>query len=235
MAKTTKDYLEEYLNKKDFEYDVFKDPVYLALKRSYEDNAEKTAEDLLGKYSQISGGGSVSSRAMSAAASGAASELSKLNDHIPELYELARQMYDDDLSDKEKRYKALLEYDKYLDAKAEKLLSQDKGSGEEEESDKVQEQPVPDDDSEGAEDTGNLPTIEKDAFSKGENGIATGSLAASTSSRHVMDPAVYTMTKRLVNTYMSVGQRNEALALYSKFKNSMSQSQRLEIESILGK
>ena len=87
MAKTTKDYLEEYLNKKDFEYDVFKDPVYLALKRSYEDNAEKTAEDLLGKYSQISGGGSVSSRAMSAAARSMSPSATR-----PAIYFLIRRM-----------------------------------------------------------------------------------------------------------------------------------------------
>ena len=115
MAKNTKDYLEEYINKKDFEYDVFKDPIYLALKKSYEDNAKRTAEDLLGKYSQISGGGSVSSAAMSAASGAAAAEMSKLSGHIPELYELARQMYDDELAANQKKFQAMLDDKHYYD------------------------------------------------------------------------------------------------------------------------
>ena len=230
MAKTKKDYLEDYINSDEFKYDLEEDPIYEALKRTYSENAKRTAEDLLGKYSQVSGLGSVSSHAISAAGQGANSELEKLSEQIPELYELAREMYDEDMAEKERKFKAYLEYERSNEKK-------DTSSKDEDEKDEKDDLPVNDGtetDKEGSSgvdhetDTGN-------SYSKGENGETTGSLALQDSSKHVMNSEVYTMTKRLVKTYMSVGRQSEAQALYSKFKNSMSKSQRLEIEELLGR
>ena len=233
MAKTKKDYLEDYINSEAFKYDLEDDPVYEALKRTYSESAKKTAEDILGKYSQLSGLGSVSSAAISAAGQGANSELGKLREQIPELYALAREMYDEDMAEKERRYKAYLEYEKSL----EKNNSVSDG-GKDAAEDKGQENlPEKEEDKTGGENAlEENPSALDEGFShsKGENGITTGSLAAGAAPKHQMDASVYGMTKNLVRTYISVGRVGDAEKLYSKFKGSMSDSQRLEIEKLLG-
>ena len=239
MAKTKKDYLEDYINSDAFKYDLEDDPVYEALKRTYSANAKKTAEDLLGKYSQLSGLGSVSSHAISAAGQGASSELSKLNEHIPELYELAREMYDADMAEKEKKFRAYLDFEK-SNEKKETASSSKTEKEDSAEKEKPKTEDVPEEKEEPKEEDNESPGVEHksdkgNSYSKGDNGITTGSLAAESNSKHVMNSEVYTMTKKLVKTYMSIGLRSDAETLYSKFKNSMSASQRLEIEALLGK
>ena len=239
MAKTKKDYLDDYINSDAFKYDLEEDPVYEVLKRTYSENAKRTAEDLLGKYSQLSGLGSVSSHAVSAAGQGASSELGKLYEQIPELYELAREMYDADMAEKERKFKAYLEFEKSNEKKESSSSSSDAKTEKEEapEKENLKTENVPED----KEDTGEgSPGVDYESdkgnsYSNGDNGITTGSLAAQSNSKHVMNSEVYTMTKKLVKTYMSIGRQGDAEALYSKFKNSMSASQRLEIERLMGK
>ena len=234
MAKTKKDYLDDYINSDAFKYDLEDDPIYEVLKRTYSENAKRTAEDLLGKYSQLSGLGSVSSHAISAAGQGASSELNKLYDQIPELYELAREMYDADMAEKERKFKAYLDFEKSNEKKEVSSGSSDT-KVENEEEPKNEETPETKEDPEEDSTDQNYESDKGDSYSKGDNGITTGSLAAEGNSKHVMNSEVYTMTKNLVKTYMSLGRTSDAETLYSKFKNSMSVSQRLEIERLMGK
>lgn len=236
MAKTKKDYLEDYINSDAFKYDLEDDPIFEVLKRTYSENAKRTAEDLLGKYSQVSGLGSVSSHAISAAGQGANSELGKLYEQIPELYELAREMYDADMAEKERKFKVYLDYEKSNEKKEASSSSSD-AKTEKEEEPKKEDIPEEKEEQKDEEESPGVDyeTDKGNSYSKGDNGITTGSLATTGNSKHVMNSEVYTMTKKLVKTYMSVGRRSDAETLYSKFKNSMSASQRLEIESLLGK
>ena len=234
MAKTKKDYLDDYINSDAFKYDLEDDPIYEVLKRTYSENAKRTAEDLLGKYSQLSGLGSVSSHAISAAGQGASSELNKLYDQIPELYELAREMYDADMAEKERKFKAYLDFEKSNEKKEVSSGSSDT-KVENEEEPKNEETPETKEDPEEDSTDQNYESDKGDSYSKGDNGITTGSLAAEGNSKHVMNSEVYTMTKNLVKTYMSLGRTSDEETLYSKFKNSMSVSQRLEIERLMGK
>lgn len=221
--KTKKDLLEDYLYSEDFDYDVESDPVFKALKDSVTENARKTAEDLLGKYSQISGGGSVSSAAMSAATQGANRELSKLGEEIPELYELAKEMYNEKLAEKESKFRAALDYESHLAKHPNQEVF-----NETENVDKNEEATLPPVNNEPKPEE----NTEEKTYSKGDNGLTSGSLASKDTPKHQMDKNVFDMTKKLIITYLSTGQRSQADALYSKFKNSMSDSQRIEIQQI---
>lgn len=224
--KSKKELLEELLNSEKEDYDINSDPVFKALKDSVKKSSATAAEDILGKYSQISGGGSVSSAAMSAASQGANKELSRLGEKIPELYALAQEMYNDKLAEKEKKFRSAMDYDAHL-AKLEQLYNSEKNEEDNTEIDGAPELPKGDAEVMPDENT------EEKMLSKGKNGITTGSLAMNESGKHQMDKNVFTATKRLINTYLSAGQNAQANTLFSKFKNSMSDSQRLEIELLL--
>lgn len=223
-SKTKKDFLEDYLYSEEFEYDIESDPVFKALKDSVKESARKSAEDILGKYSQISGGGSVSSSAISAATQGANNELERLAEEIPELYELAKEMYNDRLAEKERKFRAAMDYDSHVTRYPQSEEFEDNSKNEEDtpigEPAVDKEEALPDE------------PKEKD-YSKGGNGLTTGSLAAKDTAKHQMDKNVFTMTKKLIETYISIGNTTEANTLYSRFKASMSEAQRLEIEKLL--
>ncbi len=222
-TKTKKELLEDYLNTEDFEYDINSDPLFAALKDTVSQNAKKSAEDLLGKYSQISGGGSVSSAAMSAASRGANSELSKLGEEIPRLYELAKEIYNDKLAEKESKFRAALDYESHL-AKHPNAEEFADGTPSED----TTEPPKPDE-------PDKIPDEDFSASANdpsGNNGMTSGGLAANGTQKHQMDENVFTMTKKLISTYLSAGQTSRAKSLYSKFKNAMSQAQRSSIDGL---
>ena len=113
MSKKRKDYLDDYLDHKDFEYDYKSDPLYQAVKKQYLMEAERSAEDVLGKYSAMSGGGTVSSAAISAASNAANAHKSKLGQVLPTLYDMAWNIYKDELENKKNKYEAMLGEDRF--------------------------------------------------------------------------------------------------------------------------
>lgn len=90
---------KEILGRAAFEYDPFKDPTYQQYEQSYRENGRRAMQDTLGQVSARSGGlaSSYADRASQQAYDGYMSELA---DKIPDLKQLAYQMYMDDLNGK---------------------------------------------------------------------------------------------------------------------------------------
>lgn len=213
MGKKRKDYLDDYLDYDDFEYDYKSDPLYSAMKKQYLSEAERTAEDVLGKYSSVSGGGSVSSSAISAASAAANQQKSRLSEAIPTLYDLAWEMYKDELDSKREKYEAVLEEDKFLNS----MLKSNEAVKEDEEN-----------------------TDNKTENNSGETTLGTG--GNGTSSTEPFKPSltdkkmadgIFDMTKNLIRNLVSAGDGEKARSMYNMYKNAMSQSQRNEIEKML--
>ncbi len=237
----TKDFLDELLKDEKFKYDIENDSVYNAIRRGYIDSATRIAEDILGKYSQISGGGGVSSAAITSALGGAHKEMQGFHELVPELYDLAREMYDANVDEKIKKYEAALGYDAYLlekeKAEAEKN-KEDQENGKNEESDG--------NNGGGNNGGGNNETPKEDIkypqtdfddnYSEiGNNGLMSGGLAMDKNPKHEMDENVYEMTRSLISAYISRGKLSDAMSVYNRFKNSMSDAQRAVIEKYFEK
>ena len=110
--------VKDVLNREDFEYDPESDPNYQQYKESYTRNGQRAMEDTLGQVSARTGG-LASSYAGSAAQQTYDGYMAQLSDKVPQLRQLAYQMY----LDEENRDRANLEmlmgleqgdYNKYL-------------------------------------------------------------------------------------------------------------------------
>lgn len=88
---------EDGLRRREFSYDINKDPLYKQYIAQYKRNGEDVMADTLAKSAAMTGG-MVSSYGVSAAASAYNDYMQGANDIIPELHELAYQKYQDELS-----------------------------------------------------------------------------------------------------------------------------------------
>ncbi len=109
---------EQILGRAAFEYDPEKDPTYQQYKESYTRNGERAMQDTLGQVSARTGG-LASSYAGAAAQQTYDGYMSALSDKIPELRQLAYQMYQDEGATQRANLEMLMaleqgDYDKYL-------------------------------------------------------------------------------------------------------------------------
>ena len=88
--------INQILNRDDFSYDVMNDPLYQQYKEMYNREGDRAMRDTLAEAA--AGAGGMNTYAMTAAMQANNYYNSQLNDKIPELYQLAYQMY---LNDKE--------------------------------------------------------------------------------------------------------------------------------------
>lgn len=89
--------LRELAGREPFSYDYESDPLYSAYKKQYLREADRTAEDTLGYYAGMTGG-MPSTAAISAASEASNAYKSALSDKIPELMQLAYDMYLDEIA-----------------------------------------------------------------------------------------------------------------------------------------
>lgn len=109
---------EQILGRAAFEYDPEKDPTYQQYKESYTRNGERAMQDTLGQVSARTGG-LASSYAGAAAQQTYDGYMSALADKIPELRQLAYQMYQDEGDTQRANLEMLMaleqgDYNKYL-------------------------------------------------------------------------------------------------------------------------
>jgi hypothetical protein len=88
--------LNDILNREDFSYDASTDPLYAQYKEQYTREGQRAMKDTMGQVSARTGG-LASSYAASAAAQQNNYYMQQLSDKIPELYQMAYQMYLDDI------------------------------------------------------------------------------------------------------------------------------------------
>ena len=89
--------LDALLNREKFSYDAASDPLYQQYRKQYTREADRSAEDVLGKTAVMTGG-MPSTAAVAASQQASDYQMSKMTDKIPELQQLAYGMYQDDLS-----------------------------------------------------------------------------------------------------------------------------------------
>ena len=110
----------EFFNKEDFSYDVESDSLYNQYKKNYIEQGKMAMEDSVGNASALSGGYG-NSYAQTAGIQAYNSYLDKLNNVVPELYEMAYSRYSDELKSLENKLGYLTdknkeEYSRYLDS-----------------------------------------------------------------------------------------------------------------------
>lgn len=110
----------EYFNKEDFSYDLESDPIYKQYKKNYVEQGKMAMEDSVGNAAALSGGYG-NSYAQTAGIKAYNSYLDKLNNIVPELYEMAYSRYNDELKNLESKLGYLTdknkeEYSRYLDS-----------------------------------------------------------------------------------------------------------------------
>lgn len=89
--------LDAMLNRKPFSYDAASDPLYQQYRKQYTREADRSAEDVLGKAAVMTGG-MPSTAAVAASQQASDYQMSQMTDKIPELQQLAYSMYQNDLS-----------------------------------------------------------------------------------------------------------------------------------------
>lgn len=98
------------ISKRKFSYDVNADPLYQQYKHSYMTQGKQAMEDTIGKAAAMTGGYG-NSYAAAAGNQAYNSYLDKLNDRLPELYQLAMQKYNLEGSDLQNLYSVLANQD----------------------------------------------------------------------------------------------------------------------------
>lgn len=83
--------LDEILNREDFSYDAASDPLYQQYARMYQREGDRAMRDTMAEAASAAGG--MNSYAVTAAQQANNYYASQLNDTIPELYQLAYEMY----------------------------------------------------------------------------------------------------------------------------------------------
>lgn len=95
-VRRSQDYLDNALamlqNRGPFEYDYASDPAWKAYKKEYTREGRRATEDTLGQYAAMTGG-MPSTAAMTAASQAGDYYNARMTDKIPELYQLAYDMY----------------------------------------------------------------------------------------------------------------------------------------------
>ena len=89
--------LDALLNREKFSYDAASDPLYQQYRKQYTREADRSAEDVLGKTAVMTGG-MPSTAAVAASQQASDYQMSQMTDKIPELQQLAYGMYQDNLS-----------------------------------------------------------------------------------------------------------------------------------------
>lgn len=89
--------LDALLNREKFSYDAASDPLYQQYRKQYTREADRSAEDVLGKAAVMTGG-MPSTAAVAASQQASDYQMSQMTDKIPELQQLAYSMYQNDLS-----------------------------------------------------------------------------------------------------------------------------------------
>lgn len=89
--------LDALLNREKFSYDAASDPLYQQYRKQYTREADRSAEDVLGKTAVMTGG-MPSTAAVAASQQASDYQMSQMTDKIPELQQLAYSMYQDNLS-----------------------------------------------------------------------------------------------------------------------------------------
>lgn len=89
--------LDALLNRTPFSYDAASDPLYQQYRKQYTREADRSAEDVLGKAAVMTGG-MPSTAAVAASQQASDYQMSQMTDKIPELQQLAYSMYQDNLS-----------------------------------------------------------------------------------------------------------------------------------------
>jgi hypothetical protein len=97
------DIVNQIMNREKFSYDVNEDALYDQYADIYKRNAELMAADTTGRAAKMTGGYG-NSWASTVGASAFAGEMQKLNDKIPELWELAYSMYNNEGQDLYNKY-----------------------------------------------------------------------------------------------------------------------------------
>lgn len=89
--------LDALLNRTPFSYDAASDPLYQQYRKQYTREADRSAEDVLGKTAVMTGG-MPSTAAVMASQQASDYQMSQMTDKIPELQQLAYSMYQDGLN-----------------------------------------------------------------------------------------------------------------------------------------
>ena len=89
--------LDALLNRTPFSYDAASDPLYQQYRKQYTREADRSAEDVLGKTAVMTGG-MPSTAAVAASQQASDYQMSQMTDKIPELQQLAYSMYQDGLN-----------------------------------------------------------------------------------------------------------------------------------------
>lgn len=89
--------LDALLNREKFSYDAASDPLYQQYRKQYTREADRSAEDVLGKAAVMTGG-MPSTAAVTASQQASDYQMSQMTDKIPELQQLAYGMYMDKLN-----------------------------------------------------------------------------------------------------------------------------------------
>jgi hypothetical protein len=89
--------LDALLNRTPFSYDAVSDTLYQQYRKQYTREADRSAEDVLGKAAVMTGG-MPSTAAVAASQQASDYQMSQMTDKIPELQQLAYSMYQDKLS-----------------------------------------------------------------------------------------------------------------------------------------
>ncbi len=89
--------LDAMLNRQPFSYDAANDPLYQQYRKQYTREADRSAEDVLGKAAVMTGG-MPSTEAVTASQQASDYQMSQMTDKIPELQQLAYSMYQDKLN-----------------------------------------------------------------------------------------------------------------------------------------
>lgn len=89
--------LDALLNRTPFSYDAASDPLYQQYRKQYTREADRSAEDVLGKAAVMTGG-MPSTAAVTASQQASDYQMSQMTDKIPELQQLAYGMYMDGIN-----------------------------------------------------------------------------------------------------------------------------------------
>lgn len=89
--------LDAMLNRTPFSYDAVSDPLYQQYRKQYTREADRSAEDVLGKAAVMTGG-MPSTAAVTASQQASDYQMSQMTDKIPELQQLAYGMYMDGIN-----------------------------------------------------------------------------------------------------------------------------------------
>lgn len=111
--------LDALLNREAFSYDATSDPLYQQYHKQYAREADRSAENALGKAAVMTGG-MPSTAAVTASQQASDYQMSQLTDKIPELQQLAYSMYLDDIDADRQNLSTLIglednNYNRWLD------------------------------------------------------------------------------------------------------------------------